>query len=391
MRTTVISTAIPNAASGSGAAIVLELLLRSLRDRGHDVSLCPVIYPEYAPPSGGDWEQQLHRAQGLGIEITPVLSEAWARRPASRHLRARLSRLWRPEHSDIYPTLRDAAAVAAAVHAMRPDAVFVYGFEALAASVDVAAPRFAATSDPPHLALWERTRRRWRSERRPLAAGREAARLQAVLRARRRLSLELLRGCSAVGAFGRQHADWLTSRGVRCDYYRTPIADPGEPGPEPANEVPRLLLVGHLQGTATLDGLAVFAAMLPHLERELGRDGFEARIVGGYDAPDELRSVLRHPSVRALGHVEDIAAEFRRADALLVPVSIRLGVRVRILTGFAHGCCIVAHTANTAGIPELAHEQNALLASSPRGLAREIARALRDRELAHRQIGRAHV
>jgi glycosyltransferase involved in cell wall biosynthesis len=384
MRTTLLSTALPNADSGSGASIILELIADSLRGRGHDVSLCAVVYPEYATPDGAGWELQLDHASALGIEVEPVLSEAWRPRAAGSDLRSRLTRIVRRDAHEIYPTLLDAPAVAAAVERLRPDAVLVYGFEALAASAKVGAPRFAATSDPPHVALRERARRRWRTERHPMRMAREALSLQSALRAHRQLALELLRECDAVGAFGRHHAEWLEKLGVRCDYYRTPIADPGPPGAEPANERPRLLLIGHLRGTATLDGLKVFEAMLPHLERELGRDGFEARIVGGYEPPPELGALLRHPSVQLAGFVDDVGAEFRAADVLLVPVSIRLGVRVRVLTGFAHGCCVVTHEANAAGIPELMHGGNALLGDGAEALAQAVVQAVRDRELAVR-------
>jgi glycosyltransferase involved in cell wall biosynthesis len=124
--------------------------------------------------------------------------------------------------------------------------------------------------------------------------------------------------------------------------------------------------------------------MLPHLRRELGESGFGARIVGGYELPTELRTLLSEPEVEFVGFVNDVDAEFRAADVLLVPVSIPLGVRVRVLTGFAHGSCIVAHKANALGIPELSDGENALLGESPRTLAVQVARAAGDEALARR-------
>ena len=374
----------PNPDSGSGASVTLALIAAALRDAGHDVSICPIVYPEYVTPDGADHERQLETASSLGYRIEPVVSDAWRERPVDRGISARLRRAWRPEPEELYPQLHDTDAVRAAIDRLSPDAVFVYGYSALAASARVARPRFAATSDPPHESLRGRMLRRWRERPNPLRVVREAIHLQAALRAYPRLAAELLRGCEAVGAFARHHADSLRRAGIPCAYYRTPIADPGPPAAPPANDRPRLLLIGHLQGTATLDGLRVFGAMLPHLERALGPDGFEARVVGGYDPPSELQPLLRHPSVRLAGFVDDVDAEFCAADVLVVPVSIRLGVRVRVLTGFAHGSCIVAHEANAYGIPELVHGENALLGSSPAELAGCVVTVLRESEVAAR-------
>src|SRR5439155_14284236 len=87
---------------------------------------------------------------------------------------------------------------------------------------------------------------------------------------------------------------------------------------------------------------------------------------------------LDRPSVRLLGHVDDAGSEFLSAHVMLVPNSIPLGIRVRIVTAFAYGCCIVTDRANALGIPELEHERNALIADSPEGLARETLRAIGD-------------
>ena len=372
----------PNPDSGSGASITLALIASALHDLGHEVAVCPIVYPESVTPDGASDERQLEIASSLGYEVAPVVSEAWRERAVDRTAGARLRRAWRPAAVELYPQLLDAAAVEAAIEQLAPDSVLVYGFAALAAGTRVTAPRFAATSDPPQESLRGRTLRGWRERPNPVRLAREFVHLQAALRAYPRLALELLQNCEAVGAFGAHHAEALRRSGIPCAYYRTPIADPGPPRESPTNGRPRLLLVGHLQGTATLDGLRVFRAMLPHLEAALGRDGFEARIVGGYEPPVELQPLLEHPAVRFVGFVDEVDEEFRAADVLLVPVSIRLGVRVRLLTGFAHGCCIVAHEANAYGIPELEHGQNALLGSSPKALAGHVVSALREPELA---------
>jgi glycosyltransferase involved in cell wall biosynthesis len=382
VRTALLTTSLPNPGSGSGASIALALIASSLAERGHEVSICPIVYPEYTTPDGAGHERQIEHARTLGYEVAPVISDAWRPRAPIEGLHAKLKRAWRPEFDELYPQVRDAARARAVLDELEPEAVLVYGFAALAASVALTVPRFAATSDPPHLALWGRTWRRWRNERRPLRAVREAIGIQSTLRAHPGLALQLLRECEAVGAFGFHHAEWLRRLGVDCGYYRTPIADPGVSAPQtPGGDPPTILLIGHLHGTATLDGLSVFRKMLPHLERVLGADGFKVRIVGGYEPPPELAPLFAHPAVDFAGFVADVEAEFRRADVLLVPVSIKLGVRVRVLTGFSYGNCIVTHKANSYGIPELSHGENALLGSSAEQLAEEVVRALGDPDL----------
>ena len=381
MLTTIVATALPNEDSGSGASITLALIARALRGHGHDVAMCSVVFPEYVTPDGANHDQQLRHARTLGYPIEVVVSDAWRPRASAQRTGIRIRKLWRPAPQDLYPTLADAAAVRRAVAELRPDALLAYGFAAVAAATSVSAPRFALTSDPPHLALREQALQRWRRMRNPLRVGREAVVMQSLLRGHVALVPALLRDWDAVGALGLQHAGWLRTLGVPCDYYRTPIADPGPPSRRPEREPPTILLIGHLRGTATRNGLRLFRSMLPELERQLGPEGFTVRVVGGYEPPPELDDVLRHPAVRFVGFVDDIDAEYQRADILLVPVSIRLGVRVRILTGLAHGICVVAHEANAAGIPELEHEQNALLAGDAAGLAQEVARAARDSAL----------
>jgi glycosyltransferase involved in cell wall biosynthesis len=137
----------------------------------------------------------------------------------------------------------------------------------------------------------------------------------------------------------------------------------------------------------TLEGLELFARqILPSLERELGADGFEVRIAGGYTPPPELARLLDRPSVRMLGHVDEAGDEFRGADVMLVPNSIQLGIRVRIVTAFSYGTCVVTHSANRQGIPELEHGRNSLVCESPEELVSETLRALRDADL-RRRVG----
>jgi glycosyltransferase involved in cell wall biosynthesis len=209
--------------------------------------------------------------------------------------------------------------------------------------------------------------------------------LQAMLRRLPRLQVELLNECEASADFAAHHAEWLRRKGATgCRHLRTPIWDkPG--GPRRRDDGRRrILLIGHLRGTSTQDGLDFFLEdVLPLLERRLGGD-FEIRLAGGFEPPPDLRARLEGSPITLLGHLPDPDAEFDTADCIVVPTTIPLGARVRIVTALSFGCPLVVHAANARGIPELSHEENALVGDDARSLADGIARAVEDAELRRR-------
>jgi glycosyltransferase involved in cell wall biosynthesis len=379
---------VPAPESGSGGAQTTAAIATSLADLGHDVTVCALVLPEYVDPSSADWREQLHRATELGLRVECIQSDAW--NPARSVQMGTLRGLLDPPAAALMPTLRDADAAAETVSSFEPDVVLVYNWDALAASTGIAAPRFGAMSDPLHLPVAYRALERWRTERRPLASARDAVRLQARLVRQPRLQRQLLGACEAQGAFGAQHAATLRRQGLRCEYYPTPIPDPGADAVRslPHDGPPRILVAGHLRGTATRAGVRVLEQIVPLLEQRLGTDGFELRIVGGYEPGPEFEALFAHPTVKPLGFVPDFSEEIRTADIVLVPIPIRLGVRVRILTAWAYGRCVVAHEANAAGIPELSSGTNALVEHDAAGLAAAAVAALRDTEH-RRRLGAA--
>jgi glycosyltransferase involved in cell wall biosynthesis len=374
----VVSGGVPNPAA-SGGAVTAWTVMSHLLSEGHEVGVVALRDPEHYDPTDTSEEERVEALRARGAQVVQLVSGSTAAfRSLPRGPGARMRRAWRPRDQELYPHLVDRAAVREAVSGLGAEAAFVYHFEALAASGDLDVPRFTALGDPPHLsALY-----RFRDELPHPRALRRVVRLQTQIRHQPPLLVRLLNECEACGAFAAHHAAWLREQGAAgCEYLRTPIPDPG-PGERIATDKPRILLVGHLKGIVTLDGLRIFAReVLPRLEAELGADGFEARIVGGYEPPAELADALDRPSVRFLGHVEEPADEFRSATVMLVPNSIPLGVRVRILTGFSYGTCIVSHRANVPGITELAHGWNALLGGSGQELADAVVRAIEDERL----------
>jgi len=203
----------------------------------------------------------------------------------------------------------------------------------------------------------------------------------------KKIMIKLLNNCNISGAFANHHVQMFKSWGVKnCRYFRTPVPDPflhQIKKRTPPNKL-KILLLGHLKGVATLSGIALFIKeILPHLEDKLGVDNFEVNLVGGYFKylPSKLKKSLMHPSIKIRGHISPIDKEFLTSHLLLVPTPIELGIRVRIITSFSFGTPVIAHSANTKGIPELKHDYNCLISSTGEGLADQIIRIYRGNDL----------
>ena len=377
MKVALITSGVPPNPTSSGGAVTAWTIMTHLLDLEHEVFVCGLTDAEHYDPASRTWEERTQLVRDRGAEFVNVPSGAADYfRTLPRDLPARLRRAWQPPDAELFPALVDREEMRTAVAQTGAEVAFVYHYDALASSIALPIARFAAVGDPPHLSALYRFRERLPDPR----ALRGIVGLQARARHQPRVLVRLLQECAAAGAFASHHSAWLRRRGAAgCEYLRMPVPDPGPVERREADR-PRILLVGHMKGVVTLEGLRSFArGILPLLERELGADGFEVRIAGGYEPPNELRQALDRPSVRMLGHVDDMTAELQTASAMLVPNSITLGIRVRIITAFSHGACVVSHRANALGIPELRHERNALIADSPEGLARETLRAIGDR------------
>jgi glycosyltransferase involved in cell wall biosynthesis len=67
------------------------------------------------------------------------------------------------------------------------------------------------------------------------------------------------------------------------------------------------------------------------------------RVVGRGQPP-------RHPQVDAAGFVPDLAAEWSRATALVVPLRSGGGTRLKVLEAFAHGVPVVSTALGVEGV-----------------------------------------
>ncbi len=184
------------------------------------------------------------------------------------------------------------------------------------------------------------------------------------------------------------HAEWHRHQHERPTLYTpNPVAKLFDEAPKPiGTDKPRFLLLGGLAGTATINGLEWFVRhVYPRIEPAIAAGKLEVHLAGR-NALSTLDQTM--PLVVQRGYVEDLAKELQRTRAMLVPTPIKLGFRTRILDGFRHGVAVIAHTANAAGMPELIHGQNCLLASTGQDFADCVMKLAEDPAYAAR-LGRA--
>ena len=397
MHVALVTQGVPEPQSG-GSALINWGILNSLRNDAHQVTVCVLLSAAEAEAHDG-LEHRLAPLVKLGAQVEVLSFSPSSSATALPLTRAGAGRLtWYHELRratsatliDDYPAAALASELRRLLERIEPDVVYVFDCGPAAALRDFhLAPRMVVLGDPYHL-VW---RHRLRHTRRVLGRSYPLQLLACALSTRRlqRRIVEAVTGYESIGWFGAQHAAWLQAQGVPCRSVRPPVVDMAGPDWEkrrracPPRAKPKIVMLGHLLGTANLSGLHPFVReTLPRLERRLGPDRFEVHIIGRDEPPADLAQGLRRPAIRLRGHVEDLEMELLSSDVLLAPSAYPVGMRMRILTALSFGCCVVAHRLSAHGIPELVSGENCLLGSDGHELAECIVRVLNDEPLRRR-------
>ena len=92
---------------------------------------------------------------------------------------------------------------------------------------------------------------------------------------------------------------------------------------------------------------------------------------------------LRGPNVEVTGFVDAVEPYLDRASAVIVPLRLGGGTRLKIVEAMAKGKAIVSTRIGAEGI-DVVHDQHALLADEPQSFAEQVERVLSDAALARR-------
>lgn len=376
-----------------GGAVTCWAIVKAMLARGHKVTVLSLFdVSEFNPYL----ESRNIQAKGLyeiGVEVEFVdfnyKELAGINSPTSIISKGikRIKSIIDPQIERHFPWAKLKPEVRKKLDKIKPDAIFAYHFDALSSVYDLdTAPIMAGVGDLWHLPAYFRWKIKKPSMKKYLMEGTYQLAHSIIAQ---RLMLEMLKSCKKKGAFAAHYAEWIRKQKGFEDtlYLRTPAHDPVDGRwrelkddyiNKRESNPPKILMIGDF-GTAGTWGLKLTVEdVLPVLEKNLGKDGFEIHLVGGGKIDDEFKVLYDLPYVKIRGRIVPPDAEFLSADVLFVPTPITLGIRVRIIIGFSYGSCVVTHKANTAGIPEIINNENALVADSGAGLANAIIQALQN-------------
>jgi glycosyltransferase involved in cell wall biosynthesis len=170
--------------------------------------------------------------------------------------------------------------------------------------------------------------------------------------------------------------------GVDVDFFSAipPIPQPGS-----------LVFLGSMDWMPNIDGALWFAAEIwPGIKARA--PGATLSIVGRRPSPAVRELAAADPSIRVTGTVEDVRPYLAQAEALVVPLRVGGGTRIKIYEGMAAGVPVISTSIGAEGL-SVRDGENILLADVPEDFARKTADLLADpaRRASLGQSGRALV
>lgn len=153
--------------------------------------------------------------------------------------------------------------------------------------------------------------------------------------------------------------------GVDIDYF-SPADEPADPD--------SIVFTGLMSYRPNVDAVLYFVReVLPLIVRSRPNARFT---VVGASVPEEIRR-LAGPNVAVTGTVPDVRPYLARAGAVVVPLRMGSGTRLKVLEGLAMGKAMVSTSLGCEGI-DVADGDHLLIADEPPSLSRAILRLLDD-------------
>jgi glycosyltransferase involved in cell wall biosynthesis len=158
--------------------------------------------------------------------------------------------------------------------------------------------------------------------------------------------------------------------------------------PEPAHSagrgeaVPLITFVGAMDWEPNVDGLDFFCGdVWPAIKAEIPEARF--RIVGRNPDRRVQRWAASDPSIEVTGRVPSVVEHLRESSAVIVPLRIGGGTRLKIYEAMATGKAVVSTTVGAEGL-DVHHGRDIILADDAHSFAQAVITLLRDPQLRQR-------
>jgi polysaccharide biosynthesis protein PslH len=183
----------------------------------------------------------------------------------------------------------------------------------------------------------------------------------------------------ALCPFARVH---VVPNGVDTKYFSPSGIDATHPSTEPATWHQNLLFVGSMDYHANIDAVTSFARRIwPEIAKRHPKLKF---VIVGRNPPQEVRR-LESERVRVTGTVEDVRPFYGSALAVVVPLRIGSGTRLKILEAMAAGVPVVATRLGAEGIA-VKHDVHVLLADTDTEISAAIDQVAISPQTRHRLV-----
>ena len=298
--------------------------------------------------------------------------------------------------ADFYPQVRHRERVWSAMQPFRPDIILIPWCEWLTAlCADMPVPKFAYYGNPD--AKSAAARLRFAREHGEVAL--PAMLLQAWdNRSLERAHLRQMKKYPMLGDVAANDAQYYTAHGHPNAFYVRNLWIDRQPGDlwrsaRAARERKNVIIgnVGRLPGTGNTLGLELLGRdLLPLLRQKLADQSYKVRILGAGNLHPRIAPYFQTPEVDMAGFVPDIDEAILEAGVFLClnnASHFKVG-QTRYLHAWSLGACIVAHRDAALSMPEIRHDENALLGNSIPEIADLVQRALAEERL-RRRIGEA--
>lgn len=141
-----------------------------------------------------------------------------------------------------------------------------------------------------------------------------------------------------------------------------------------------LLFFGAIDYYPNTDGLRFFLdEVMPRLRAQI--PGVRLRVVG--KSPPEEILARRAPDVEVTGEVPDVRPHIERAAAVVVPLRLGGGTRLKVLEAMAMGKAVISTTLGVEGL-DVKDGRDVLIADDPEGFVKQTERLFGDAELTAR-------